>query len=49
MVQSSFDGKWLRGTAKGEIFSAAPSHQAKARGILNRVATLARAVVGDER
>ena len=39
--KSSFDGKWLRGTAKGEIFSAAPSHEAKARKILNRVAALA--------
>ncbi len=26
---ASFDGKWLRGTAKGEIFSAVPSHHAK--------------------
>lgn len=39
--KSCFDGKWLRGTAKGEIFSAAQSHQAKARKILNRVAALA--------
>ncbi|HID2827762.1 TPA: replication endonuclease [Klebsiella pneumoniae] len=39
--KSCFDGKWLRGTAKGEIFSAAPSHEAKARKILNRVADLA--------
>lgn len=39
--KSCFDGKWLRGTSKGEIFSAAPSHQAKARKILNRVAALA--------
>ncbi|HBY9748084.1 TPA: replication endonuclease [Klebsiella pneumoniae] len=39
--KSCFDGKWLRGTAKGEIFSAAPSHQAKERVILNRVAVLA--------
>ncbi|HBR7838946.1 TPA: replication endonuclease [Klebsiella pneumoniae] len=38
--KSCFDGKWLRGTAKGEIFSAAPSHHAKAREILNRVAVL---------
>lgn len=49
--KSCFDGKWLRGTAKGEIFSAAPSHQAKAKGhqtkateILNRVAALAELV-----
>lgn len=27
---SCFDGKCLRGTAKGDIFSAAPSHQTKA-------------------
>ncbi|HEI8998446.1 TPA: replication endonuclease [Citrobacter koseri] len=46
--KSCFDGKWLRGTAKGEIFFAAPSHQtkakehqAKATEILNRVAVLA--------
>ncbi|HCT2377213.1 TPA: replication endonuclease [Klebsiella pneumoniae] len=39
--KSSFDGKWLRGTAKGEIFSAAPSNEAKARKILNRVAAIA--------
>jgi len=39
--KSCFDGKWLRGTAKGEIFSAAPSHQAKAWKVLNRVAALA--------
>lgn len=39
--KSCFDGKWLRGTAKGEIFSAAPSQQAVARKILNRVEALA--------
>ncbi|HIC6261629.1 TPA: replication endonuclease, partial [Salmonella enterica subsp. enterica serovar Nagoya] len=46
--KSCFDGKWLRGTATGEIFTAAPSHQAKAKEhqtkateILNRVAALA--------
>ncbi|WZK93876.1 replication protein/endonuclease [Yersinia phage vB_YpM_MHG55] len=39
--KSCFDGKWLRGTAKGEIFSAALSYEAKARKILNRVAALA--------
>ncbi|WP_337069346.1 replication endonuclease [Klebsiella michiganensis] len=39
--KSCFDGKWLRGTAKGELFSAAPSHQANAKKILNRVAALA--------
>lgn len=49
--KSCFDGKWLRGTAKGEIFSAAPSHQAKAKEhqtkateILSRVAALAELV-----
>ncbi|EBU5873072.1 replication endonuclease [Salmonella enterica] len=41
--KSCFDGKWLRGTAKGEIFLAAPSHQTKARKILNRVAAMAEA------
>lgn len=39
--KSCFDGKWLRGTSKGEIFSAAPSHQARARKTLSRVAALA--------
>lgn len=46
--KSCFDGKWLRGTAKGEIFTAPPSHQViakeyrtKAVEILNRVAVLA--------
>lgn len=39
--KSCYGGKWLRGTAKGEIFSAAPSHQVKAKKILNRVAALA--------
>ncbi|SUW65448.1 Bacteriophage replication gene A protein (GPA) [Buttiauxella agrestis] len=29
--RSSFDGKWLKGSAAGEIFSAAPSQHAKAR------------------
>lgn len=41
--KSCFDGKWLRGTDKGEIFSAAPSHQAKARKILYRVAAMTEA------
>ncbi|ELC2811471.1 replication endonuclease [Salmonella enterica] len=41
--KSCFNGKWLRATAKGEIFSAAPSYQAKARKILNRVAAMAEA------
>lgn len=39
--KSCFDGKWLRGTSKGEIFSATPSDQDKASKILNRVAALA--------
>lgn len=39
--KSCFNGKWLRGTAKGEVFSAAPSHQAQAFKILRRVAALA--------
>ncbi|ESN25515.1 replication A protein [Enterobacter sp. MGH 22] len=42
--KSCFNGKWLRGTAKGEVFSAAPSQQAQARRILSRVAALAGAV-----
>ncbi|HCR2147027.1 TPA: replication endonuclease [Enterobacter kobei] len=42
--KSCFNGKWLRGTAKGELFSAAPSLQAQARRILSRVADLAGAV-----
>ncbi|EHP7060195.1 replication endonuclease [Salmonella enterica] len=46
--KSCFDGKWLRGTATGEIFTTTPSHQAKVKAyrtkateILNRVAVLA--------
>ncbi len=39
--KSCFNGKWLRGTGEGEVFSAAPSHQAQARKILSRVAALA--------
>ncbi|EPC9995210.1 replication endonuclease [Enterobacter ludwigii] len=42
--KSCFNGKWLRGTAKGEVFSAAPSQQAQARRIRSRVAALAEAV-----
>ncbi|EOE7079350.1 replication endonuclease [Enterobacter asburiae] len=42
--KSCFNGKWLRGTAKGEVFSAAPSQQAQARRILSRVAALAGAI-----
>ncbi|WP_269564293.1 replication endonuclease [Kosakonia radicincitans] len=38
--KSCFDGKWLRGTAKGEIYAAAPSYQKKAKEILDRVAIL---------
>lgn len=44
--KSCFNGKWLRGTSGGEIFSAAPSHQARARKILSRVATLAAKAAG---
>ncbi|HBU7616976.1 TPA: replication endonuclease, partial [Klebsiella pneumoniae] len=39
--KSCFDGKWLRAMPKGEIFSAMPSHESKARKILSRVAALA--------
>jgi len=39
--KSSINGKWCRGSAKGEIFPAAPSYQAQAREILNRIALLA--------
>lgn len=39
--KSCFEGKWLCGTARGEIFTAAPSHEAKARKILNRFAAVA--------
>ncbi|EPW4201892.1 replication endonuclease [Enterobacter hormaechei] len=42
--KSCFNGKWLRGTAKGDVFSAAPSQQAQARRIISRVAALAGAV-----
>ncbi|WP_420026059.1 replication endonuclease [Enterobacter hormaechei] len=42
--KSCFNGKWLRGTAKGEVFPTAPSQQAQARRILSRVAALAGAV-----
>jgi hypothetical protein len=38
--KSCFNGKWCV-EHQGEIFSAAPSHQAQARQILNRVAGLA--------
>lgn len=38
--KSCYVGKWLRGTSKGEIFSAAPSQQAKSKNILERVAGL---------
>lgn len=39
--KSCFNGRWVRGTSKGEIFAATPSHQAQARKILRRVAALA--------
>lgn len=47
--KSCFNGKWLRGTAKGEVFSAAPSQQSQARRILSRVATLAEATTKIDR
>lgn len=50
--KSCLDGKWLKGTATGEIFSAAPSQHAKARKyhakaqeIVSRVADLAGAAM----
>ncbi|HDC4411187.1 TPA: replication endonuclease [Enterobacter kobei] len=46
--KSCFNGKWLRGTAKGEVFSAAPSHQTQARRILSRVAALAGAAARND-
>ncbi|EHL1444434.1 replication endonuclease [Escherichia coli] len=36
-----FEGKWLRGTANGELFRAAQPYSAKAKNILKRVAKLA--------
>jgi len=39
--KSCFNGRWVRGMSKGEIFAAAPSHQAQASKILRRVAVLA--------
>lgn len=39
--KSCFNGRWVRGTSKGEIFAAAPSHQVQASKILRRVAVLA--------
>lgn len=47
--KSCFNGKWLRGTGEGEVFAAAPSHQAQARKILSRVAALAGGERGNER
>lgn len=44
--KSCFDGKWLRGSAQGRVFSAPPSYQAKSRKIIERVAALAKK--GDE-
>jgi len=40
--KSFYNGKWLRGSGKGEIFSAAPSRAAKAKKILSRISALAR-------
>lgn len=42
--KSRFGDKWLRGSSGGEIFSTAPSYQARARKILNRIAALAASV-----
>jgi hypothetical protein len=39
--KSCINGHWCRGSTKGEIFAASPSHGAKARRILKRVAALA--------
>ncbi len=47
--KSCFNGKWLRGTGEGEVFSAAPSYQAQARKILSRVAALAGGIKGNVR
>lgn len=46
--KSCFNGKRLRGTSTGEVFSAFPSYQEKARKILNRVAALASSSVMGE-
>ena len=46
--KSCFNGKWLRGTTKGEVFPAAASHQAQARRILSRVAALAGATARND-
>lgn len=39
--KSDFNGKWLRGTSRGDIFAASPSKDSVARAILNRIAALA--------
>lgn len=41
--KSCINGKWRRGTARGELLRATPSHESKSRNILERVATLAQA------
>lgn len=39
--KSCINGKWLRVSSKGEVFSTSPSHQEIARKILTRVSILA--------
>ncbi|KTI11666.1 replication protein [Enterobacter hormaechei subsp. xiangfangensis] len=41
--KSCINGIWRRGTARGELLRATPSHESKTRSILERVATLAQA------
>ncbi|CZY77738.1 Phage replication protein [Enterobacter hormaechei] len=41
--KSCINGKWRRGTARGELLRTTPSHESKSRNILERVATLAQA------
>ncbi len=41
--KSCINGIWRRGTARGELLRATPSHESKIRSILERVATLAQA------
>lgn len=39
--KSGINGKWCRGSRAGDIFPAAPSHRARAKEILSRIAVLA--------
>jgi len=39
--KSCFNGKWLKGTAKGNIFSVQQPYHAKAKELMNRVVSLA--------